>query len=220
MKQSLETARNEYALPSHIPTAVVLVFFLTSLHRDISICGGGKHGSGNGMSIHSRTNAVCFLVKLDGHQSDLSRQHAKKTNVCSFSIQKRGKAWLAGDLVITSISIAAVLVDPHPLIVLVIGRSIQRMHHVASQAAHLIEQKRLVGAIHQTRKPLSRISSREMSNSQQIQNTIEMRPAPEIMGIFGEGVSFLRLRCPIFPGKTIRTDPYRCMGHHKQVVPK
>jgi hypothetical protein len=41
MEQSLETARDEYVLRPHVPTAVVLVFFLTCLYRDISIWGGG-----------------------------------------------------------------------------------------------------------------------------------------------------------------------------------
>jgi hypothetical protein len=45
--------------------------------------------------------------------------------------------------------------------------------------SHQAEQKRLTGAIYQTRKPLSRISTRKGNNPPRVQNTIEKHSTPE-----------------------------------------
>ena len=69
------------------------------------------------------------------------------------------------------ISLAAILVELLPLIALVINCSVQRMYHVISMYFYLSILDSLLDGIeaprwstYQTRKPLSHISTREMSN--------------------------------------------------------
>jgi hypothetical protein len=130
MEQGLETARNKQVLHPPIPTPGVLVFFLTHLYRNISTWGGVLLQERQ--AVRNQANAARFLAEPDSHPSGISRQHANN-KFCSFSIEKSGKMWFAENFIIMSMSITAILVDPLPLIELVISRSIQGRHHVIHQ---------------------------------------------------------------------------------------